>query len=171
MKKVLYLLGALDHEDIEWIIEEGSLRTIKRGETLIERGEPANDLYVVLSGAFAVLSGKKLQDEIAKVETGEVLGELSLIDARPPGVSVVARQDGEILCVSKRKIKARLKYRKGFAGRFYYSLCLFLSHRLRQANEEADMDEIGENIMDQLHQAGSRFNQIVQEVRQRKKHL
>ncbi len=172
VKKVLFLLGVLEHQDIEWIISEGLLKTIKQKSILIERGVSSSYLYLVLSGSFVVLAGKKEAVEIAKVEHGEILGELSFIDARPPGVSVVARKDAEVLCIEKKSVKARLKSNPGFAGRFYYSLSLMLSHRLRKANQEVDdgyeADEIDENLMDNFHQAGSSFNRIVKEVRKRK---
>ncbi len=168
----MFLLGALEHQDVEWMVREGVFKAVKRGEILIEKGVSADCLYLVLSGSFAVQTGKGSSGEIARVEDGEILGELSFIDARPPGVSVVARKEAELLCIEKGKIKARFKQKQGFASRFYYALCLLLSHRLRKANQETndayDIDEIDENLMDHIHQAGSRFNQIVNEVRQRK---
>jgi len=55
-----------------------------------------------------------------------------------------------------------------FAARFYYSIGLFLSDRLRKTTgrlgygaPQEDMDEINLNVLSQVGQAGARFSRIL----------
>ncbi len=168
MKKVLFLLGALEHQDIEWLMEEGELKTIDSGEVLIQKGEEITHLFLTLSGSYKVMDDKK---EIGEVSAGEILGEISFIDAKPPSVSIVTKEYSEFLSVKKELVKEKLQSDLGFAARFYYATSLLLSHRLRKATSNDasyEVDELDENIMDYIHQAGSRFTQILNQMKEKR---
>lgn len=166
MKKVLFLFGVLEHQDIEWLIEEGELLTIAAKQHLIDKGKEIDYMYIVLDGSLGVYDLSKSQKPFANISQGEVLGELSFIDALPPSATVVAKSNAELLRIEKDIIREKLRKDKPFAARFYYSLSLLLSHRLRNRNsEEGAEDELGSFLMDNLHQAGSYFRQVVSEIR------
>ena len=170
MKKVLFLLGKLEHQDIEWILEEGELRKVQEKEILIQTGVQFTHLFLVLTGRFSVYNDDENSKEIAQIGAGEILGELSFIDSKAPSATVMASEFSEVLCLRKEEVKRKLDNDSGFASRFYYSLALLLSHRLRKSNTghtEYGEDEIDENLLDYIHQAGSSFNQIIQEIRSR----
>ena len=63
---------------------------IETVEYLIEEGKPLSVLYVLLDGqlsvSLAALGGK----EVARLQSGEILGELSFLDSRPPTATVTA---------------------------------------------------------------------------------
>lgn len=168
MKKVLFLLGALEHQDIEWLIEEGELETLHRGDVLIQKGEATSHLFLTLSGSFSIMAG---DDEINEVSLGEILGEQSFIDSKTPGVSVIAKEHSELLRIERVLVKEKLENDLGFAARFYYSTSLLLSHRLRKASAGSgssyDSDELDENVMNNIHQAGSRFTQVLNQMKGR----
>ena len=97
---------------------------------------------------------------------GEILGEMSFIDDLPPSATVIAKRNSELLRIEKEALRKQLQKNKSFAARFYYSLALLLAHRLRNSNNGANSeDELGSFLMDNLHQAGSYFRQVVDEVR------
>ena len=51
-------------------------RTLKEGETLVEQGEAASDLYLILDGVLAVEADG---DEVAEVGPGNIVGEMALL--------------------------------------------------------------------------------------------
>ncbi|MHC4342972.1 MAG: cyclic nucleotide-binding domain-containing protein, partial [Planctomycetota bacterium] len=62
----------------------------KKGETVFERGDPSDTVYVVHSGRASVRRGGK---EIASVGPGEEFGEMAAITAEPRLATVVATED------------------------------------------------------------------------------
>ena len=85
MRKVLFILGQLTDTDTEWLIRNGRKMSLPSGTTLIEAGLQPAALFLVLDGEFAVLVGAR--GEIARIRSGEVVGEMSFVEARLPFAS------------------------------------------------------------------------------------
>ena len=88
MRRALYFLGILDDQDVEWMMRRGHKVTLQPGEHLIRQGTPADSLYFVLDGCFVVYTSTAAR--VADLKAGEVVGEISFVDARPPSASVRA---------------------------------------------------------------------------------
>ncbi|MEL6696397.1 MAG: cyclic nucleotide-binding domain-containing protein [Bacteroidota bacterium] len=168
MKRVLFVLGQLNDLDIDWMIQNGSKRQLKSGDWLIRQGREIENLYIVLSGSFSVLNEQRQDVEIANVGPGEVLGEMSFIDARPPEASILALETSSVFYIPKRLVKQKMEKDPGFAARFYLAMSMFLSSRLRTTMStlgysisQEDPDEIDLNVLQQVGQAGARFSQIL----------
>lgn len=172
MRKVLYILGELNDDDVEWMAAIGRKRLARNAtQTLIRQGEPAADLLFVLDG-HAVVSVDGV-GEIARLGTGEVVGELSFVDSAPPSANVVAEPGCVTLSLDKRAITERLRGDAGFSGRFYRALAMFLADRLRDANVRhsatadlssrvIDEDELDEALLDNVSLAGLRFERMLE---------
>ncbi len=167
MKRVLFLLGHLNDMDIEWMINNGHREAIKTGDILIHRNEEIENLYIILSGRLSIRDGIANITEIALIGTGEILGEMSFLESRPPSVSVTATDPCEIFVISKELIKSRMQQDIQFQANFYYALALFLSDRLRKTTNQLgygtleDLDAIDNNVLAGISQAGARFGQIL----------
>lgn len=165
MKRVLFFLGQLNDRDTEWLTLNGHKRDIEEGETLIESGQSIESLYIVLEGEFNVHND--LGDTIAQLSSGEILGEMSFLESRPPSVSVTASSASRVFCIAKFHIEERMKEVPEFRGNFYYALALFLSNRLRKTTahlgygDPQEEDLIDHNVLDEVAMAGSRFGQIL----------
>jgi len=165
MRKALLLLGILNDSDLDWLIEAGSKRILPAGSVLIRQGEPIDELFVVLDGVLAVRTGETGDAVIARLRAGEVVGEMSLVDSKPPSASVCAIEPSAVLAVPKVVLKAKIDEDVHFAARFYRALAVFLSHRLRSTvsmlgygiGRERD-DEVPPETLDNLSLAGARFD-------------
>lgn len=165
MKRVLFFLGQLNDRDVEWMITNGSKLTLETGDRLINKGESVDSLYIVLSGQLAVCTNNN--ETVAKLEAGEIVGEMSFLESRPPSVSVIVTQPTVVYQISREMITARFLTNMEFRANFYYALALFLSNRLRKTTdqlgygnpEEEDLIDI--NVLDGVAQAGARFGQIL----------
>jgi bacteriocin-type transport-associated protein len=173
MRKVLYLLGQLSDADVDWLLRHGSKRRVAAGTALIRERQPIDALFILLDGTL-VVSGTALGGASIRLGSGEVVGEMSFIESRLPSASVTAAGPCTVLAVARRDLTARLESDTGFAARFYRSLALFLSHRLRnttrqlgygqgkQLDEEVDAeDELDSQLLDSIHMAGSRFDHVL----------
>ena len=131
MRKALVILGTLDDSDVEWMIATGKRERIAAGSMLIQEGRSSDHLYVVVGGAFAVRSGALQGKEIAELRIGEMVGEMSFVDARPPSASVVALEDSLVLSIPVAALRDRLND-PPFAARFYRALGGFSRRSIAQ---------------------------------------
>jgi CRP/FNR family transcriptional regulator, cyclic AMP receptor protein len=174
MRKVLYILGELSDDDIEWMIVAGEKKTLEAGDTLIREGHVAEGLYILLDGKLAVVG--KNNREIALLERGEITGEMSIIEARMPNASVTAASFAVVLVIPRYAVQKRLDTNVGFAARFYKAMSLFLSDRLRTTTTQllsmngqprnAEMDELDDNVLDNIYLAGTRFESMMRRLLQ-----
>lgn len=168
MKRVLFLLGQLNDLDIEWMINNGHKEIIPAGEQLIKRNEEIENLYIILSGELSIRHGTNDENEVARIGPGEIVGEMSFLESRPPLVSVTATVSCTVFMISRELINDKLKTDQTFRSNFYFSLALFLSNRLRKTTSQLgygsteDADIIDNNILDGVAQAGARFGKILQ---------
>ena len=167
MRNVLFLLGHLNDLDIEWMINSGEKTNLEVGDRLIRKGETIDNLYIVLSGQLSITDGSS-DKSIAIIGAGEILGEMSFLEARAPSVSVIAIEPVTVYCISRELMNHRLENNVEFKANFYYVISLFLSNRLRKTTSqlgygsEEEADTIDENVLDGVSQAGTRFVQILQ---------
>jgi len=170
MRKVLYLLGQLADNDVEWLARAGERRDLAAGTVLIRRGQPITDFIIVLTGRLVVLGDNEA--EIARLGAGEIVGEMSLLDHRPPSATARALEATTVLAIDRRRLQQKLEADTAFAARFYRALALFLSDRMRSTlgrlgygkvsiDEE---EELPEALLDNLHLAGARFEAIMRRL-------
>jgi CRP-like cAMP-binding protein len=177
MRKVLYILGKLQDSDLQWLLEAGAARPVSKGAVLIEEGQPIESLFIVVEGEFSV---EKAGAELARLDVGEVVGEMSFLDARPPSATVTALGDALVFAVPQSRLRSKLRTDPEFAARFYHAMCLFLADRLdrtdtmigkgrrvAEGGKPARAGEISADAMDSVFLAGTRFNWFLDRVRGR----
>jgi CRP-like cAMP-binding protein len=131
MKTVLFLLGELDDDDIDWLIATGRRQKIPTGTVLIQEGRPIDNLYIILEGSLSVTTMATQGQEIANLLSGDIVGEMSFVDTRPPSATVTAKGSALVLVVSRAQLAEKLHLDVGFSARFYRALAISLSTRLR----------------------------------------
>lgn len=173
MRRVLYILSLLSDEDVDWLVGVGQRQHVAAGEAIVTEGQSLQAIYIVLNGRFSVVVGER-QQRIADLSAGEMIGEISLIDSRPPTATVIATEASVVLRVSNTSVKARLRNDQAFAARLYRAIAVFLAQRLRhtvgtmgfaesrQLDEELEaQDELDPELLDTVSLAGARFNFIL----------
>jgi len=151
MRKVLYILGQLNDDDVEWFAQHGTRHVLADGQILVQEGRAADSLFITLGGRLKVTLRDGL--EVAQIGVGEVIGEIAFVDSAPPSATVTA---------------------VGEAARFYRALAIFLADRLRATTRRlgyggaGDLDddavlkdELDPNILDTVSQAGDRFSRLL----------
>ena len=130
---------------------------------LIREGVPVGTLYILLEGQLTVVQGASAR-EVARLGAGEIVGEMSFIDARPPSASVTAATDVVVFAIAKQVLQGHLDRDVAFAARFYKAVATFLSDRVRKAtqapNDPGGADELDEAVLDNLERAGARFDDL-----------
>ena len=177
MKKVLYILGELSDLDVNWMTSNGRKEHIPADGVIIHESKPTNALYIVLDGSFRVSLVARGDQELSRLGVGEIVGEVSFVDARPPVATVTALEPAVVLSVPSDALRTKLQEDVGFAARFYRAVAMFLSDRLRSmaprigagpgspTTEEIDAaDELDMNVLDTVHMAGARFDRMLKRL-------
>ncbi len=181
MRKVLFLFGQLNDDDVEWLMAAGRRRPVTAGEVLITQGVPVDAVFILLAGRLAVWLRPRhgVEREIARLNAGEIVGEMSFVDSRPPSATVRALEDSTVFAVPKSVLAGKLAADQGFAARFYRALAIYLSTTVRERHrmlgagpgavspEELADDEAGEldeTVLDGVYLAGERFDRMLKRV-------
>jgi CRP/FNR family cyclic AMP-dependent transcriptional regulator len=172
VRKVLFIFSTLTDGDVEWLAKSGERVHVDPGTVLIPIGARVDNIYFVLDGRVAVKT--KTGEVLALMESGEIMGEMSLVDPAPTAVSVEVVSPTTVLRISDALVREKLASDLGFASRFYHALCVFMADRLRQtttrfgygkASEDANTkDELNEDLLDTVHLAGARFERMLKRL-------
>jgi CRP-like cAMP-binding protein len=133
---------------------------------LIRQGHPIDEVFLVLDGMLSIRTDKTGDADIARLRFGEVVGEMSFVDSRPPSASVCAIEPSAVLAIPRSVLEKKLDGDMPFAARFYRALAIFLSDRLRSTvgmlgygHLEAERDdEVAPETLEHLSLAGARFD-------------
>jgi CRP/FNR family cyclic AMP-dependent transcriptional regulator len=173
MRKALYFLGILNDSDIDWLVAAGGRREIAAGWKLIEEGQPIDSVYLVIDGVFAVRTAALGGREVARLMSGEMMGEMSFVDQAPPSATVQAVEASFVLDIPRRRLNVKLAEDPAFSARFYRALSMFLAARLRSTNAALagapaggdSEDEMDFDALDNISVAGARFDWIQRRLR------
>jgi len=173
MRKVLYILGQMTDQDVDWMAQAGKRRQIPAGTVVIAQGKPIDSIYILLDGTMSVEVERVGQ--IATLNCGEIVGEMSFVDSRPPSATVKAATACVALELPRDTIRRKLDLDVGFSARFHRAIARFLSDRLRatmhrfapaggstfddEAEGELDLDMLGD-----IHMAGARFDGMLKKL-------
>jgi CRP/FNR family cyclic AMP-dependent transcriptional regulator len=172
VRKVLFIFSVLTDGDVEWLAEAGQRVNVDPGTVLIPLGSRVDYLYFVLEGRLAIKT--KSGDPIALLESGEIIGEMSLVDPAPTTVSVEVAADSTLLRIPDAVLRDKLASDPGFASRFYRALCVFLADRMRHTTQRMGYgaatddvharDELNDDLLDTVHLAGARFDRMLKRL-------
>src|SRR3954464_7355954 len=103
MRKVLFLFGQLNDDDVEWMLTAGVKRFVPAGGVLIEQGVPVEPAFILREGRLAVSLRPRRgpERELARLNAGEIVGEMSFVDARPPSATVRAAEHSTVFALSR----------------------------------------------------------------------
>lgn len=172
MRKVLIIFGQMSDGDVEWLAQAGERIHVKAGAVLIPPASRVEHLYIVLDGQLVIRTASGMP--IASLESGEIVGEMSLVDPAPTTVSVEVSLDATLFRISDEVIRKKLTNDAEFAAHFYFALCIFLADRMRNTTMrmgygDATFDkdagnELNENLLDNVHAAGARFDRMLKRL-------
>ncbi|NUN65554.1 cyclic nucleotide-binding domain-containing protein [Pseudanabaena biceps] len=176
MKKILLFFSELNNSDLDWFVQKGKKETIQPDRLLIREGQVSDALYIVVSGSFSVVIESQELKELAKISVGEIVGEVSFIDTRPPLASVRSLEECVVLSLPRMQLLSKLQQDISFSSRFYRAICLCLSDRLRGTvsrlgygyeldDLESHLGGFGQSMLSNLELAEAKFNWLLKNMR------
>ncbi len=122
------LFSGLSGDDLRLIAERVAALEVHDGDLVFKKGDPGDDLYLVLRGELVVRDGNT---EIARVGEREFFGELSVLDHEPRSADVVAERDATLLRLRRADLAELMQRRP----RIQEAILLVLVRRLRAVNQ------------------------------------
>ena len=102
MLRQVPLFAGLSEEDFERLYEMAQPVTVAAGETLIREGDVGDSMYAILDGEFEVIQGSGQQELIlGRRGSGEVIGEMALVQRAPRNATVRALRESRLLKISQ----------------------------------------------------------------------
>ncbi|MDJ0690278.1 MAG: cyclic nucleotide-binding domain-containing protein [Xenococcaceae cyanobacterium MO_188.B32] len=142
------LLEQLNNQDLQWIKNNAQRQQVRARESLIQQKEKIDCLYLIIQGEFVATISKNsgvlgqafaaleddsdLQQEIARLSSGEIIGEMSFLDISPAATTFTAVRDSTVLAIPSQKLRSQIGQDLGFASRFYRAIALLLGERFQR---------------------------------------
>ena len=138
--KSVEIFAALAPVDAEALASLGREEVYKRGQAVFREREAAEKLYVVVSGVVEVTksaAGDARIHRLARLERGEILGEISTFDRGPRSAAATATLVPETRLVSWTitEFQSFLAQRPAAASTIMAALLRKMGQRLRHASE------------------------------------
>ncbi len=136
--KTIPLFDGLGRLAVRLIVLLGNLRTFETGSIIMKRGEPGNEMYLLLGGEAEVqVSAAGVTRPLAELARGDVFGEMGLLRSSMRTADVVALSDVEVLVINEAFLRRLRQRYPRFASRFFLNIARILSDRLEAANRRA----------------------------------
>ncbi len=122
----------LTDDDRALLEEKGEIIEVEKDHLILQAGERRRALYVILEGACRVVQSIKGNDEtIAVLAQNEFFGDMNFLEGLGASANVLADEPTRLLIITPEETATLLAADPGLATRFYHSLAINLSRRLR----------------------------------------
>jgi diguanylate cyclase (GGDEF)-like protein len=126
----LHLLNKVNLDDVWEHIKEMPVRQLKKGEVLIRKGQANTTMHLIVRGRLIVSLDSPQEKPSVFIESGQAVGELSVIDHRPTSAAVVAQTPSLMLSINEETFWRLIAASHQFAKNMF----LLLTQRLRTSN-------------------------------------
>ncbi len=126
------LFSGLSETERSALAHRLTLRTLRRGDVLMRERDPADALYVVVSGRFSVTREGR-HDPVSEIGPGEPVGEIAFLTGGTRTATVTAMRDSLALALSRTEFDALVTAHPGIWG----TLTAMLANRLAETTSRA----------------------------------
>ena len=192
LKKINWFDGLPDSM-LAVLAQKARERKLSKNEVLFHKGDQGDSLFVILSGWVKIVTQDVDDNEVIlnKVGTGEIIGEMALLDHEPRSASVVALEKTSALELSREDFMEIMKGQPDLALSLIRNLSARLRHNTSYIEKITEMSRrvargdysfIGEtqpvkkrgekvSAEDKIEQLQAEFYAMVQGVREREEEL
>jgi CRP/FNR family cyclic AMP-dependent transcriptional regulator len=122
-------LQYLTQNDWVLLVDRAKLAVVKKGSTLIQQGKQTRMVYLLVKGRVTIeSSGVK----IAQIGPGQICGEMAFLEDTLASATATVGEEVEAYALSWSALNDLFELFPHLASRFYRSLAVNLSRRLRE---------------------------------------
>ena len=124
------LFAGLDREHLESILRSARRASFEAGQAVVQRGDPGDAMYIILSGEAEVDVGGRFH----RLKQGDFFGEMAVIAGKPREATVTAVEQLQALRIAADDLQAFLQEQPQVA----VSMLKSLVERLREVQDRLD---------------------------------
>src|SRR6195256_7014345 len=130
------IFADLEPDAFDQLCRYAKLSNFKRGATICSKGDVGNSLYAVISGTVKIStsSAEGRSAILNLIGTGEVFGEIALLDGGERTTDAIANSDCELFVIDRREFIPFVRSQPALAMKFIELLCA----RLRQTSDQVE---------------------------------
>lgn len=130
------LFRGLESHSIDQLCQFAKKRTFRRGAAIFAKGDPGNSLFLLINGTvkIGVSSADGRGAVFNLVNTGEIFGEIAILDGLARTADAIANTDCELFVIDRRDFMPFLKRQPVLAAEIIELLCA----RLRWISEHVE---------------------------------
>ena len=126
----------LTSDDLRLLAERARHVTYAAGDVVLREGAKTPGIFVLRSGRVRIEKRSRGPSQtVATLGPGEVFGEVSFVDNHPASATVIALEASEVDILDRSDVNSLLASVPGLSSRFYQSLAVKLSERLRTTTD------------------------------------
>ena len=128
------LFSPFSAEELAFFVQRAGRVSLSAGQPLFAEGEPAESLYVVVSGSIEIVA--RDQSIMAQFVSGDSFGELEFLTKGARNATARALEDSMVLAfpAKGREMEESLAERPAMAARILHSFLTVIAGRIRKAN-------------------------------------
>ena len=130
------IFSLLTNDQAQGIADSVVKRRYRRGEIIVEHGRKSNALFILLTGRARVLTADSRGREVilAVLQSGDYVGEMSLVDNEPHSATVRAEIQTDMLILGRPEFARCLPENSSLS----YAIMRGLVARLRSADRQIE---------------------------------
>jgi 6-phosphofructokinase len=133
--KRVKLLNQLDQNDYQTLAKCLKIVKIKKDSIIIKEGEIGNCAYIVSEGQFSV---EKFNHTLTIFTTGDIFGEIALLDDRPRTATIKAKTSGVLYRLDRSDLEDSSVIRAETKAKLYKAFIKQITAYLRQGSDLYD---------------------------------
>lgn len=168
-QKKLPMLQFFGKEDLKNILNFSKIKKFKPGDIIIEEGNFDKWVYFLITGKVRVMKRGEEIDVLQR--TGDIFGEMCIIDGGPRSASICASEDVVCLATDVSFIDHLAADDKvTFCAVLYQIVAEVLANRLRDTSEELVQEQVmKEVLLNKLRDANEELARAREEIARLKK--
>lgn len=145
----LSIFSLLSDKELGLLARSVHLRHYATGETVIRRGMPQSGFYLIRSGSVQIIRQHfdGTSEMVARLGSGELLGEFALVDSTPRTSSIVAGEPSELIGFFKPDLMGILSTTPSMGCKILLRLAETMANTLQQ--DYAALRAMGFSFSDQ----------------------
>ena len=130
------IFSDLEPAAFDQLCRYAKLSTLKRGATIFSKGDAGHSLFAVISGTVKISSSSAEGRSaiLNLIGSGEVFGEVALLDGLSRTTDAIANSDCEIFVIDRREFIPFVRSQPALAMKFIELLCA----RVRWTSEQVE---------------------------------
>ncbi|MBI9043112.1 MAG: cyclic nucleotide-binding domain-containing protein [Anaerolineaceae bacterium] len=153
--KNIPLFHDLDQTDLERISDSVEIITLAKGKELFHEGDQGHHAYVIQEGELEIIKTSNDREILLALRsTGDVIGEMSLLESMPRTATVRARTDATLLAVQKEELDHLMESSKSAMQSLFHIILARLRENqihLRQSEKMVQLGTLTAGIAHELN--------------------